>query len=118
MGYTKKLTGMIICFVILFLSGCMLNLDSLCQDLNCKDQNTIVCNAPYIRYETGCCLDTDINNICDKDEPSKPNKQYNPLDSASITKNRSEIENSLSQIEPIISNNEKRDYGEIQEFCT
>lgn len=33
----------------------------------------IVCNSPYIRFGTGCCLDRDVNSICDSDEPeSKP----------------------------------------------
>jgi hypothetical protein len=28
----------------------------------------IVCNSPYMRMGTGCCLDTDNNSICDDDE--------------------------------------------------
>lgn len=33
----------------------------------CTDQK-VVCNKPYILVGTGCCLDKDNNNICDKDE--------------------------------------------------
>ncbi len=28
----------------------------------------IVCNSPYIRFETGCCLDQNNNSICDRDD--------------------------------------------------
>ncbi len=36
----------------------------------CTGQNTggVVCNTPYIRHDTGCCLDRDKNSICDNDE--------------------------------------------------
>lgn len=43
----------------------------------CTQQNTeIVCNAPYIRHEAGCCLDKNNNALCDEDETpiiTKPN---------------------------------------------
>ena len=29
---------------------------------------SVVCNSPYIRHGMACCLDTNENNICDKDE--------------------------------------------------
>ena len=31
----------------------------------------IRCDPPYIRYATGCCLDQNSNNICDKDEKTQ-----------------------------------------------
>lgn len=31
-------------------------------------RDNIVCNKPYIRVETNCCLDQNSNKICDKDE--------------------------------------------------
>ena len=39
----------------------------------------VVCNPPYIRYEKGCCLDSNNNSICDRDEeiqksPEEENK--------------------------------------------
>jgi len=33
--------------------------------------NGIVCNPPYIRYGVDCCLDVNLNKICDKDENTK-----------------------------------------------
>jgi hypothetical protein len=36
---------------------------------SCQTYNeSIVCNDPYIGFETGCCLDQNDNNICDNDE--------------------------------------------------
>ncbi len=34
--------------------------------------NAIVCNKPYILVGASCCLDSNNNNICDKDEAQKP----------------------------------------------
>jgi len=33
-----------------------------------KAVEEIICNSPYIRYEKGCCLDSNNNSICDNDE--------------------------------------------------
>lgn len=38
------------------------------EDMSKIAEATIACNDPYIRFETGCCLDQNKNNICDKDE--------------------------------------------------
>jgi hypothetical protein len=35
--------------------------------LGCVSED-VVCNKPYIRVGTGCCLDSDDNGICDSDE--------------------------------------------------
>jgi hypothetical protein len=32
-------------------------------------QSSAVCDPPYIRVGTGCCLDKNQNSICDRDEP-------------------------------------------------
>ena len=32
----------------------------------------IVCNSPYIRNADSCCLDQNLNNICDVDETTTP----------------------------------------------
>lgn len=32
----------------------------------------VVCNAPYIRLGSGCCLDVNSNRICDSDETTAP----------------------------------------------
>jgi len=40
-----------------------------CENLNqIEDSSNIICNSPYIRFETGCCLDQNNNRICDEDE--------------------------------------------------
>lgn len=46
-----------------FISGCE------------KSMNVIVCNKPYILVGGSCCLDSNNNNICDKDETQKPVEQ-------------------------------------------
>ena len=38
------------------------------KDLERVSNNLIVCNKPYIRFASSCCLDKDSNSICDKDE--------------------------------------------------
>lgn len=38
------------------------------NDLNRISAAAVVCNEPYIRYGSNCCLDKNSNNICDKDE--------------------------------------------------
>jgi hypothetical protein len=35
----------------------------------------VVCNVPYIRYELGCCLDKNNNNICDVDDIKETNNE-------------------------------------------
>jgi hypothetical protein len=31
-------------------------------------QKVVICNEKYMRHGEGCCLDLDLNNICDEDE--------------------------------------------------
>lgn len=52
--------------------GTQANNSTLCQKENPKT-NEIVCNKPYIRYGTSCCLDTNNNGICDVDEVTTNN---------------------------------------------
>ena len=42
-----------------------------------KDVQEVVCDFPYIRHETSCCLDKNYNKICDEDEvvPSLEEKE-------------------------------------------
>jgi hypothetical protein len=51
------------------------------QDMNRISQNLIVCNKPYMRYSSGCCLDVNNNSVCDLDEKtySIDNKNKSPL---------------------------------------
>ena len=50
--------------VVVLLSGCLNNLTG--------GESKIVCNKPYIRVGSSCCLDQNGNGICDKDESSSP----------------------------------------------
>ena len=47
------------------------------EDIDRITDKIIVCNPPYIRYASGCCLDTTGTGICDRDEglPDTENKQ-------------------------------------------
>lgn len=36
--------------------------------LNVNKTNEIICNQPYIRFSSSCCLDQNNNGICDNDE--------------------------------------------------
>ncbi|MBT6774909.1 hypothetical protein HOA91_06080 [Candidatus Woesearchaeota archaeon] len=61
----------------------------------------IVCNKPYIRFETNCCLDMNDNKICDDDELviteiDKPQPIVEPLI----------VEGSKTEV--IITNNQKK----------
>lgn len=49
-------------------SGC--TTDKIDIDFNASElgDNLIVCEKPYMRFETGCCLDQNDNAICDSDE--------------------------------------------------
>ena len=58
----------------------------------------VVCNAPYIRYEKGCCLDSNNNSICDKDEILKSPEEENK------TSDVGEIEESPTKTQTFLSN--------------
>jgi hypothetical protein len=47
------------------------------EDMARIANNAIVCNSPYIRFETGCCLDQNNNNVCDVDEGLKTDNKSN-----------------------------------------
>ena len=38
------------------------------EDMGRIAEKAIVCDEPYIRHASGCCLDVNGNKICDKDE--------------------------------------------------
>src|SRR3989344_4186714 len=63
MKKTYFVLGMLI--MLLIVTGCQTKSNTI-TDVTTKD--TIVCNTPYIRVGTNCCLDKDNNKICDKDE--------------------------------------------------
>jgi hypothetical protein len=89
------LLGMII------LSGCSeIDLSGVSdEDLERISNKAIVCEEPYMRFGTGCCLDTNNNNICDNDENEVKETQElqennNPI--ATETKATEEIEEEIS----------------------
>jgi len=43
-----------------------------CEEITVSptSEDAIVCDSPYIRHGTGCCLDKNDNQICDNDEKS------------------------------------------------
>jgi len=55
---------------MIFLSSCSgLDLSKVSdEDMERIADKAIVCNAPYMRFGTGCCLDQNSNAICDNDE--------------------------------------------------
>lgn len=67
----KKLFILSLIFIcVLFLIGCQgIDLEKVSDtDLERISEKAVVCNKPYIRLGTGCCLDQSNNNICDSDE--------------------------------------------------
>ena len=61
------ITGLFLLFV---LTGCdSIDFSKLSdRDLERISEKVVVCNPPYIRFATSCCLDQNENNICDVDE--------------------------------------------------
>jgi len=57
-------TKFILVLFLIFILSCTPTHDIINQD-------KIVCNSPYIRFEQGCCLDNNVNSICDTDEVSE-----------------------------------------------
>ena len=66
----KILLLLLLISLIVILIGCeQIDISKLSdKDLERIAEKAIVCNKPYVRYEMGCCLDQNNNNICDKDE--------------------------------------------------
>jgi hypothetical protein len=52
---------------LLFIVGCSeIDVSQLSdEDLERIGETLIVCENPYMRFESGCCLDQDFNSICD-----------------------------------------------------
>lgn len=44
--------------------------------INENQQKEIICNSPYIKFGSECCLDQNSNRICDKDEQQREQKSY------------------------------------------
>jgi len=67
----KKEVWILLVFAgVLIISACdQIDISKLSdEDLARISEQAIVCNEPYIRYAAECCLDTNDNKICDRDE--------------------------------------------------
>jgi len=76
---------------LFLISGCEnVDISGISKNLTKEDINKIiVCESPYMRFESGCCLDQNNNKICDKDEGTSTNQPKEP----SIGNNSSETIN-------------------------
>ena len=63
-----KFIAFLLLATILFVVGCQDVSQMSDEDLERISEKAVVCNSPYIRLGTGCCLDQNDNNICDQDE--------------------------------------------------
>jgi hypothetical protein len=68
----KIISLLLLILTLLIFTGCdNVDLDKVSdKDLERISNKTVVCNAPYIRIGTSCCLDNNNNKICDEDENS------------------------------------------------
>ena len=66
----KKLLISVFLLLVIAVYGCeSIELSKLYdEDLERISEKAVICNEPYIRFGSSCCLDQDENNICDKDE--------------------------------------------------
>ncbi len=73
----KEILLTLIIFSIIVITACdKIDVSKLSdKDLERISKELIVCNKPYIRYASGCCLDKNDNGICDKDEEDKITKE-------------------------------------------
>jgi hypothetical protein len=59
-------------YAVLAESGCLCckipSLDKKPTTTKVQDTLPVVCNPPYIRFGSGCCLDANHNGMCDADE--------------------------------------------------
>jgi hypothetical protein len=72
----KKLIGILL-FIIILVSGCSnIDLSEVSdEDLERVSDKMVVCEEPYMRVGTSCCLDDNQNKICDSDEKEE-NSSY------------------------------------------
>ena len=66
----RKSIAFIVLFVSIFLISCTeFDVSEISdEDMQRISRHAVVCDPPYIRHGTGCCLDTTGTGICDKDE--------------------------------------------------
>lgn len=121
----KKYSIVLALISMLFLSACAgvdlsnIDLSNVSED----DVNKIiVCNDPYIRHGTSCCLDQNKNNICDNDEKLDTltinnDLNINPDKTDELEKYIDELETEISEVENELDNiEEELDEIEWEEF--
>lgn len=86
MKSTKIFLSILFLISIILLAGCSdIDLSKVSdEDLERISDKAVVCNDPYIRVGTGCCLDTNSNKICDVDEPINVEDKINNDDESTI----------------------------------
>lgn len=77
-------------------------------------QQQVVCNPPYIRFSSSCCLDSNGNSICDRDEASSTTTSTT-TSSSTTTSTTSTTTSTSSTTLPSIACWRNRDCGEEKE---
>ncbi len=103
----RWIIGLIV--LVLFLGACEeLDLSEVSDaDIERISEKVIVCERPYMRFASGCCLDVDDNNICDadeqtekpKDEPELPEEPEEEPDEPSQDAEREPIKTASPHVE-------------------
>ena len=99
----KKLYILLSLTFVLLVLGCEgVDLSEVSEeDIN----KVIVCEAPYIRHASGCCLDQNENGICDSDEMENEETPV-PEDEEEIEEDDEEIEDVEEEIEDVEDDDE------------
>ncbi|MBI2105884.1 hypothetical protein HYT56_03545 [Candidatus Woesearchaeota archaeon] len=70
----KKLIlfGILLTVFLVSGQGCQVD-EKLAKEIASENiDKLVVCESPYIRFGTGCCLDQNNNKVCDNDEQQNP----------------------------------------------
>ena len=70
-GKMKTTIYILILFVTLFIIGCqgVVDISKISDaDMQRISEKIIVCDKPYIRFASSCCLDNNNNSVCDNDD--------------------------------------------------
>lgn len=79
--HMKKILLMLIITISILLAGCQQN-----------NSEEVVCNDPYIRVGSSCCLDENSNSICDNDENDLKNVTISSENETTLNKEEEENE--------------------------
>jgi len=86
------LIGILIALLFTIGAGCEIDTEKLAKDVASENiDKLVVCETPYIRHSTSCCLDVNNNRICDNDEkasstqPTVPTTLVQPIEPTTTT---------------------------------